>query len=49
MTEQFASSGQNAVNYLATCSNKKAPWIVDWIANNTKMNKNQASSAVGIL
>ncbi len=49
MTEQFASSGQNAVNYLATCSNKKTPWIVDWITNNTKMNKNQASSAVGIL
>ena len=48
-TEQFSSWFQGWVEHLATCSNKKTPWIVDWITNNTKMNKNQASSAVGIL
>ena len=48
-TEQFSSWFQGWVERLATCSNKKTPWIVDWITNNTKMNKNQASSAVGIL
>lgn len=46
MTDQFVASGQDARNGLATCSQKKTPWIAEWISNNTKMSKKQATSMV---